>query len=226
MDFIRYDSFQINIGSLDAEQFRRMCLSSQIFLDFRQREHVKSFAALFRAFMVKVSISVKVTDSESDMDLNSKKSGYTYKSRSSRSDTSKSTSPVSDYQKLKKTMEKIQVADQAINFFENQTHNPTPGDPTHVYISLLAQSRQERETLSRAWIIRTTALLTNSNPLIASRRNKVLLVASHWFPPSEATPPPTQPRTQHQGQSLPDMERRSLTRFQPSVKSKREGIFN
>ncbi|GFV03817.1 hypothetical protein TNCV_680261 [Trichonephila clavipes] len=81
------------------------------------------------------SSTVLMSDSESDMDLNSEKSGYTYKSHSSRSGISKSATPVSDCQKLKKTTERIQVADQAINFFENQIHNPTPGGPTDVYIS-------------------------------------------------------------------------------------------
>ncbi|GFW42476.1 hypothetical protein TNCV_4256711 [Trichonephila clavipes] len=90
-----------------------------------------------------------MTDSESDMDLNSEKSGYTYKSRSSCSGTSKSATHVSDCQKLKKAMEKIPVADQAINCFENQICNPPSGDPTDVYISFLAQKRQERETLVR-----------------------------------------------------------------------------
>ncbi|GFX53571.1 hypothetical protein TNCV_2326861 [Trichonephila clavipes] len=43
-----------------------------------------------------------MSNSESDMDLNSEKSGCTYKSRSSRSGTSKSVTPVSDCQKFEK----------------------------------------------------------------------------------------------------------------------------
>ncbi|GFY43195.1 hypothetical protein TNIN_378111 [Trichonephila inaurata madagascariensis] len=90
---------------------RRMYLISQT----SDREHVKS---LIRAFMVRGCLYD--SDSESDMDMNSEKRGQTFKSRSSRSETLKSVTPLTDCQRLKETMEKIQAADQAINFFANQ----------------------------------------------------------------------------------------------------------
>ncbi|GFU26045.1 hypothetical protein TNCV_5105241 [Trichonephila clavipes] len=62
---------------------------------------------------------------------------------------------------------------------------------------------------------------SNSSLNYASCRNKVSLASSHWFPPSEAPPPPTQLSTQYQAQLLPDMERRDLTGSQPPDKSKR-----
>ncbi|GFS54575.1 hypothetical protein TNIN_131171 [Trichonephila inaurata madagascariensis] len=59
------------------------CLRSQIFV--QSREHVKSFAALIRAFMVKgvASDSSKLSDFKSNMDSQSVKLGFSYKSRSS-----------------------------------------------------------------------------------------------------------------------------------------------
>ncbi|GFU09442.1 general transcription factor II-I repeat domain-containing protein 2 [Trichonephila clavipes] len=65
-----------------------------------------------------------------------------------------------------------------------------------------------------------SSLLSNSNPSTASRRNQVRLIASYWFLPSFATPIShndcnTKPCL------VPDMERRSLPRFQLPVKSKR-----
>ncbi|GFX77380.1 hypothetical protein TNCV_2955781 [Trichonephila clavipes] len=46
-------------------------------------------------------------------------------------------------------MEKVQAANQAISFFAHQIECPTRGDPIDVYIQLLKQRKQERETLVR-----------------------------------------------------------------------------
>ncbi|GFV05030.1 hypothetical protein TNCV_222471 [Trichonephila clavipes] len=74
----------------------------------RQREHIKSLAALTMAFMVKgvASRKVMMSDFESDMVTKSEKSGQAFKSRSSRFGILKPATPLTDCQRLKKTIEK------------------------------------------------------------------------------------------------------------------------
>ncbi|GFY43256.1 hypothetical protein TNIN_400901 [Trichonephila inaurata madagascariensis] len=61
------------------------------------------------------------------MDMNSKKSGHSFKSRSSRSGTSTCMTSTTECQTLKNVMEKICVAEKAIQHYENQVKNPIPG---------------------------------------------------------------------------------------------------
>ncbi|GFY38154.1 hypothetical protein TNIN_13311 [Trichonephila inaurata madagascariensis] len=91
-----------------------------------------------------------MSDSESDMDTKSEKSCQTFTSRSFRSGILKPATSLTDCRRLKETMEKLPSADQPIIFFANQIECPTPGDPTDVYIQLMEQKSQERETGKRA----------------------------------------------------------------------------
>ncbi|GFX03379.1 transposable element Tcb2 transposase [Trichonephila clavipes] len=68
-------------------------------------------------------------------------------SESTRSGIPNSTTTIPECQALKNVMKELQVADQAIKFFESQIQNPFPGDPTKGYINLLKQKRQERRHL-------------------------------------------------------------------------------
>ncbi|GFW96621.1 hypothetical protein TNCV_2846781 [Trichonephila clavipes] len=61
-----------------------------------------------------------ISDSKSDMDLISEKSGFSYKLRSSHFGTSETTTPVSDCHRLKMTLEKLEKADHAMNFYGQQ----------------------------------------------------------------------------------------------------------
>ncbi|GFT31449.1 hypothetical protein TNCV_608691 [Trichonephila clavipes] len=90
-----------------------------------------------------------MSDLDSDMDLNSKKSGYSYKSRSSRSGTPNSTTFTSEWRTLKNVMKRICIVEKGINKYESHLHNPTPGGPTNGHKNLLKMKRNERETLVR-----------------------------------------------------------------------------
>ncbi|GFX26814.1 hypothetical protein TNCV_1839871 [Trichonephila clavipes] len=73
------------------------------------------------------------------------------------------------------------------------------------------------------WRIPVKHLLPKSVVLAVNRR---FSASHHWLQPAETTPPqPPKPRTQHKTQSVPDMEWRSLTRFQSPGKCKRCGCL-
>ncbi|GFS67003.1 hypothetical protein TNCV_2527901 [Trichonephila clavipes] len=55
-----------------------------------------------------------MSDSDSDMDLNSEKSGYSYKSRSSRSGTPNFTTFTSECQTLKNVMKRIWIVEKTL----------------------------------------------------------------------------------------------------------------
>ncbi|GFY58288.1 hypothetical protein TNIN_444151 [Trichonephila inaurata madagascariensis] len=95
------------------------------------------------------SMSKMSSDSDSDMEMNSEISGHTFKSRSSRSGTSTSMTPVTDYQRLKMTMNKLQVAEDAVLHYEDQVQNSLPGKKKDGFKTLLKLNRQEREAVVR-----------------------------------------------------------------------------
>ncbi|GFY78233.1 hypothetical protein TNIN_198961 [Trichonephila inaurata madagascariensis] len=89
--------------------------------------------------------------SDSDMEMNSENSGHTFKSRSSRSGTSTSMTPITDCQKFKMTMNKLHVAEDAIMHYEDQVQNYLPGTRAKKdgFKTLLKLKRQEKEAVVR-----------------------------------------------------------------------------
>ncbi|GFW03432.1 uncharacterized protein TNCV_1739821 [Trichonephila clavipes] len=84
------------------------------------------------------------------MDLESEKSGFLYKIKikgSSRSGTSKTSTPVSDCFRPKITMKEFQKFEQEINVYNQLICNPMPRNPTDVLLSKFSEPLQERKTL-------------------------------------------------------------------------------
>ncbi|GFY46271.1 hypothetical protein TNIN_213731 [Trichonephila inaurata madagascariensis] len=70
------------------------------------------------------SISKMSSDSDSDMEMNSENSGHTLNSRSYRSGTSTSMTPITDCQRFKMTMNKLYIAEDAILQYEERSSTP------------------------------------------------------------------------------------------------------
>ncbi|GFX22180.1 hypothetical protein TNCV_364911 [Trichonephila clavipes] len=93
------------------------------------------------------SKNTMMTDSDSDMD--SEISGYSAKSRSSRSGTPNSMTSTSECQNLKEVMKRIIDAEKDMHKYETYLKNPKPGGPTKGYKQLFHTKRHERENLVR-----------------------------------------------------------------------------